>query len=76
MEKIVDVRRPQVKQAVDTMMRQFQEEIFEKCLSELIIQVLVEVAKFIPHASDRFSKCRVADLEYPVPQVIETTLGW
>ena len=42
MENIVDVRWPQVEQAVDAMMRQFQEEIFDKCLSELIIQVLVE----------------------------------
>ena len=61
MEKIVDVRWPQVEQAVDAMMRQFQEELFEKLLSELIIPVLVEVAKFIPHSPDRFLKCRVAD---------------
>ena len=55
MENIVDIRRPQVEQAVDAMMRQFQEEIFEKCLSELIIQVLVEVAKFLPDTPDRRS---------------------
>ena len=61
MENIVDIRRPQVEQAVDAMMRQFQEEIFEKCLSELIIQGLVEVAKFIPDTPGRFLKCRVAD---------------
>ena len=61
-ENIVDVRRPQVEQAVDAMMRQFQEEIFEKRLSELIIQGLVEVAKFLPDTPGRFLKCR--------PQVI------
>ena len=60
-ENIVDVRWPQVEQAVDAMMRQFEEEIFEKRLSELVILVLVEVAKFIPHTPDRFLKCRVAD---------------
>ena len=61
MKNIVDVRRPQVEEAVDVAMQQFQEELFEKCFSEYVIQVLVEVAKFIPHSPDRFLKHRVAD---------------
>ena len=57
-KNIVDVRRPQVEEAVELVMRQFQEELFDKWSTSF--RWLVEFAKLIPHAPDRFfeAPCR------------------